>query len=73
MASVYLSILAQDGDACYLVLKILSDKISTVADVFSLALIAFEIVSNYDLPVNSDLWINIKELKLSLKNNISIS
>ncbi|CAF1425418.1 unnamed protein product, partial [Rotaria sordida] len=37
-----LPIVAQDGDACYLVLKILSDKISTVADVFSLGLIAFE-------------------------------
>ena len=59
--------MAQDGDARYLALEILSGTISTAADIFSLGMTALELVSNYDMPVNGDLWTNIRELKIPTK------
>ncbi|CAF4143714.1 unnamed protein product, partial [Rotaria socialis] len=61
------STLAQDGDARYLAFEVLSGTISTAADVFSLGLAAFELVSDFDLPVNGDLWTDIRELRLPLE------
>jgi len=58
------STLAQDGDARYLAFEVLSGTISPAADVFSLGLAALELVSDYDMPVNGDLWTDIRELKL---------
>jgi hypothetical protein len=59
--------LAQDGDARYLALEVLSGVISTAADVFSLGLAAMELASDYDMPVTGDLWSDIRELKLPLE------
>ncbi|CAF1150203.1 unnamed protein product [Adineta steineri] len=61
---VYPSTLAQDGDARYLAFEVLSGTISPAADVFSLGLAALELVSDYDMPVNGDVWTDIRELKL---------
>jgi len=58
------STLAQDGDARYLAFEVLSGTISPAADVFSLGLAALELVSDYDMPANGDLWTDIRELKL---------
>ena len=58
------STLAQDGDARYLAFEVLSGTISTAADVFSLGLAAMELVSDFNLPVNGDLWTSIRELNL---------
>lgn len=58
------STLAQDGDARYLAFEVLSGTISTAADVFSLGLAALELVSDFDLPVNGDLWSDIRDLRL---------
>lgn len=44
--------------------EVLSGTISPAADMFSLGLAALELVSDYDLPINGDLWNNIRELKL---------
>ena len=47
--------------------EVLSGTISPAADVFSLGLAALELVSDYDLPINGDLWNDIRELKLPLE------
>ncbi|CAF1202515.1 unnamed protein product [Rotaria sordida] len=61
------STLARDGDARYLAFEVLSGTVSTAADVFSLGLAAFELISDFDLPINGDLWTAIRELKLPLE------
>ncbi|CAF0999288.1 unnamed protein product [Adineta steineri] len=61
------STLAQDGDARYLAFEVLSGTISPAADVFSLGLAALELVSDYDMPVNGDVWTDIRELKLPIE------
>jgi len=58
------STLAQDGDARYLAFEVLSGTISPAADVFSLGLAALELVSDYDMPINGDLWTSIRQLEL---------
>lgn len=47
--------------------EVLSGTISPAADVFSLGLAALELVTDYDLPINGDLWNDIRELKLPLE------
>jgi membrane-associated tyrosine- and threonine-specific cdc2-inhibitory kinase len=59
--------LAQDGDARYLAFEVLSGIITTAADVFSLGMAALELSSDYDMPVNGDLWTDIRESKLPLE------
>ena len=56
--------MAQDGDARYLAFEVLSGTISPAADVFSLGLAALELVSDYDMPINGDLWTSIRQLEL---------
>lgn len=46
--------------------EVLSGTVSPAADVFSLGMAALELVSDYDLPINGDLWNDIRELKLPL-------
>ena len=47
--------------------EVLSGTVSPAADVFSLGIAALELVSDYDLPINGDLWNDIRELKLPLE------
>lgn len=56
--------MAQDGDARYLAFEVLSGVITTAADVFSLGMAGFELVSDYDLPVNGDVWTEIRDGRL---------
>lgn len=59
--------MAQDGDARYLAFEVLSGTISPAADVFSLGLAALELVSDYDMPINGDLWTSIRQLELPVE------
>ena len=61
------STLAQDGDARYLAFEVLSGTITTAADLFSLGLAALELLSDFDLPINGDLWTDIRELRLPVE------
>ena len=45
-------------------MEVLSGTITPAADIFSLGLAALELVSDYDMPINGDLWTSIRELKL---------
>lgn len=61
------STLAQDGDARYLAFEVLAGTITPSADIFSLGLAALELLSDFDLPINGDLWTNIRELRLPVE------
>ena len=41
--------------------------VTTAADVFSLGMAALELVSDYDLPVNGDVWTELREGRLPVE------
>ncbi|CAF1652852.1 unnamed protein product, partial [Didymodactylos carnosus] len=56
--------LAQDGDARYLAREVLSGKITTAADMFSLGMTALELVSDFNMPATGDLWTDIRDMNI---------
>lgn len=45
----------------------MAGTITPSADIFSLGLAALELLSDFDLPINGDLWTNIRELRLPVE------